>query len=244
MKSVFTLFATLGLALMTFIGGLAVVSVLMSAAEPSPRLGGSDVVSLWTNEPVRIDPAHNDFERLPGLQVASEVPPAGLPDARTASRSPAGSSDAVSDGAVSNVVFNGEGEDGMDTAIAPSINEAHLDWCSSRYRSYRPRDNSYTAYSGGRRECISPFPTHSAETVAAVDASVSPLPAGQDSFSDETFGEAAAQMEPQVEHASLEGVTGFVTADHAQSCFARYRSYTAEDNTYQPYGGGPRVQCE
>jgi hypothetical protein len=29
---------------------------------------------------------------------------------------------------------------------------------------------------------------------------------------------------------------------HASACYARYRSYRASDNTYQPYGG-PRRQC-
>lgn len=35
-----------------------------------------------------------------------------------------------------------------------------------------------------------------------------------------------------------------VSADHVAYCFDRYRSYRPEDNTYQPYGGGPRRQCE
>ncbi|MER9869926.1 BA14K family protein [Mesorhizobium sp. M0136] len=29
-----------------------------------------------------------------------------------------------------------------------------------------------------------------------------------------------------------------------QYCFSRYRSYRPADNTYQPYSGGPRSQCE
>jgi hypothetical protein len=31
-------------------------------------------------------------------------------------------------------------------------------------------------------------------------------------------------------------------SSHAQSCYNRYRSYRASDNTYQP-NSGPRVQC-
>ncbi|RWX78409.1 BA14K family protein [Neorhizobium lilium] len=31
---------------------------------------------------------------------------------------------------------------------------------------------------------------------------------------------------------------------HADWCFARYRSYRVEDNTYQPFSGGSRRQCE
>ncbi|TGV78178.1 BA14K family protein, partial [Mesorhizobium sp. M00.F.Ca.ET.158.01.1.1] len=35
-----------------------------------------------------------------------------------------------------------------------------------------------------------------------------------------------------------------LSADHVDSCFSRYRSYRPEDNSYQPYSGGPRRQCE
>ena len=34
---------------------------------------------------------------------------------------------------------------------------AHLDWCYSRYRSYRAYDNTYQPYGGPRRQCISPY---------------------------------------------------------------------------------------
>ena len=38
--------------------------------------------------------------------------------------------------------------------------------------------------------------------------------------------------------------TGFgLSDDHIDYCFSRYRSYRPEDNSYQPYGGGPRQQC-
>jgi len=35
-----------------------------------------------------------------------------------------------------------------------------------------------------------------------------------------------------------------ISSAQAQWCYARYRSYRVEDNTYQPYGGGPRRQCK
>ena len=35
----------------------------------------------------------------------------------------------------------------------------------------------------------------------------------------------------------------YAGSDHASYCFSRYRSYRPEDNTYQPFGGGPRQQC-
>lgn len=34
---------------------------------------------------------------------------------------------------------------------------AHVDWCYSRYRSYRAYDNSFQPYHGPRRACWSPY---------------------------------------------------------------------------------------
>jgi hypothetical protein len=34
---------------------------------------------------------------------------------------------------------------------------AHVEWCSDRYRSYRPSTNTWTSYSGRIRRCISPY---------------------------------------------------------------------------------------
>ena len=34
---------------------------------------------------------------------------------------------------------------------------SHEDWCFSRYRSYRSRDNTFQPYNGRRRQCISPY---------------------------------------------------------------------------------------
>lgn len=31
--------------------------------------------------------------------------------------------------------------------------------------------------------------------------------------------------------------------DHTRMCSERYKSYRFEDNTYQPFNGGPRRQC-
>lgn len=43
-------------------------------------------------------------------------------------------------------------------AISGQVDPArHADWCSDRYRSYRPADNTFQPYSGPRRSCNSPF---------------------------------------------------------------------------------------
>ncbi|WP_246687004.1 BA14K family protein [Mesorhizobium sp. B2-4-19] len=119
----------------------------------------------------------------------------------------------------------------ITSAVAPEAGEeqarlpaAHLSWCADRYRSYNPDDNSYMSYSGQQRPCVSPYLDTSAD-------------AGQ-----------AAQQPDEVSYveggAAPLAATADFSDDHVQSCFSRYRSYRPEDNSYQPYSGGPRRQCE
>ncbi|MBW6424608.1 BA14K family protein [Rhizobium sp. XQZ8] len=54
---------------------------------------------------------------------------------------------------------------------------------------------------------------------------------------------AAGQMPPaEAQPVTPQGAN--VDAAHAQFCYARYRSYRVEDNTYQPFDGSPRRQCQ
>ena len=77
------------------------------------------------------------------------------------------------------------------------------------------------SYSGQQRPCVSPYlETSAADQGAQQPAEVSYVGAG-----------------PLVATADL-------SDDHVESCFSRYRSYRPEDNSYQPYSGGPRRQCE
>ncbi len=36
-------------------------------------------------------------------------------------------------------------------------NNAHVNWCYNRYRSYRAYDNTFQPYNGPRRQCNSPY---------------------------------------------------------------------------------------
>lgn len=47
--------------------------------------------------------------------------------------------------------------------------------------------------------------------------------------------EAATAMQAQPE---------LLDPAHAEWCYGRYRSYRTEDNSYQPFGGGARQQCQ
>lgn len=90
--------------------------------------------------------------------------------------------------------------------------QEHEDWCKSRYRSYRSTDNSYISYRGQRKDCISPM---------------------SDLFADASLdGGEQERLASQVS-----GDSG----SNAARCRARYASYRAVDNTYQPFGGPRRV---
>lgn len=105
----------------------------------------------------------------------------------------------------------------VEADVAP-VSEEHIQWCRSRYRSYSEADDSYTSYSGESRPCISPYSEDAASTP---DAELMTASASTNS----------------------NAVYDSIGDQHVRECMNRYRSYRIEDNTYQPYGGGPRRQC-
>jgi hypothetical protein len=127
----------------------------------------------------------------------------------------------------------------VTAAIQPAADEqqtvpaGHVEWCASHYRSYRPIDNRYTSYSGQQRPCISPY-----LDAGAADR-VWPLPADADNYVEASD---AWPMDGDVPSDDTGGA--WLSPDHVDYCFSRYSSYRPEDNSYQPYLGGPRRQCE
>ena len=180
-----------------FVGGVAFAITYLSAETvpvQRPRLDASLELPTGVR---RIDVAQQDYERI---------------EERPAPEMIAAPSDVEAAASI-------EIDDISTAALPPqetTLNPEHVAWCHERYRSYRPDTNTYRAYSGDNRECISPF------------------------LADEIAIEAAAQSEFFNDATSA----GMPRLEHVESCFARYRSYRPEDNTYQPYGGGPRVPCE
>lgn len=249
MKVVLAILGGLSLSVVTFVGGLVAATAFFTAGEDKKKL--TDAPDLWTNHPVRVDVAKNDFERLPARtlrpQQAAAINAHALPDTDREVSVAVSEEDALGDEVIPGVDETVTGSISPDqappveVAKEPQLSEAHLEWCSSRYRSYRPRDNSYTPYSGGRKQCNSPFSGPSASSDGASGDKVSPPPLQEDSFPEEPTVEDS----PEIEQATAESrPSSYGTWEHAQSCFARYRSYRPEDNSYQPYGGGPRRQCE
>ncbi|MBX3582687.1 MAG: BA14K family protein [Rhizobiaceae bacterium] len=165
---------------------------------------------LWPSDPVRVDTRMQDFDRIerrpvlqPATQEEANEPQVGIDDTKTAS------------------------VDGIQTSEPVTQSYNHLTWCTHRYRSYQPSDNSYMSFSGFKRECISPF---------------SPATASTDD--DAVYLEASAAAASFDSLYQDEDSAAYPNSDHIESCFSRYRSYRPEDNSYQPYGGGPRQQCQ
>lgn len=190
---------------------------------------------LWTDKPIAIDRGAQALERLPALVASADVPaqdiPLGGEIAGIANAVPPQRSQSRDELAASRA-----GDPMMQSAAADGaieLSAAHVDWCFAQYRSYRIEDNSYQPFDATeRRECQSPH--EGAMPVAdasGMNNGASPIQTAPDTMAEQPM----ARQEPQMIAAS-----GNIDASW---CFAQYRSYRAEDNTYQPYDGGPRRQC-
>jgi len=206
-----------------YAGGL-LTAVFFLSADPTPVWKPSrDTGGLWTLEPVAVSEADRRLERLPARSAASSPI-----EARAGAMDGGVEIDPTPELAVDDIAPDTPVDGTMTTSLAddtrgpaseaePATNLAHAQWCADRYRSYRVDDNSYTSYSGRIRECVSPY---SGGTPASLEGETADVGAGPSSR-----------------------VADNLSARHIQSCFDRYRSYRPEDNTYQPYGGGPRLPC-
>lgn len=175
------------------IGAASVASLVLAEPTEAPVFKMTSGPDLWTAKPIRIETDRQNYERLPAAYSTYVTNPVPVKVAATKS-SPTPES-TVANAAVADF----------------QLPQAHLDWCSSRYRSYDPATNTYRSYSGQVRRCASRY------------------------ASDDVDGERTAQVNPRFAGYGMENL-------HAAWCAARYRSYRADDNTYQPYGG-PRRPC-
>lgn len=203
-----------------FAGGLVFATTMLSVEEEGKPGRSADVAELWTGAPRTVNRETQAFERAPGTNPVEEKPQVvamATPDELSIGRP----EPITGFGEDEEVVEEGSAWDaGADAAL-----QAHLDWCANRYRSYDPTRNTYRSYSGGNRECVSP---HLAEIRSAAADEVQPI-----QVADRGYTVIAA-----------EETSNGLSAAHVRECQSRYRSYRVSDNTYQPYGGGPRRQCD
>jgi hypothetical protein len=279
------------LTLIVFASGLAFATWLLAAKpvrQATPAIGVSE---LWTKDAQPVDQQKQNLERIPARQLAAA--PAKTGD-KTGEPAP-GQSIKTDSGAQTTALaapapaaaprlqplpdVSGPGQPTPDAGAAqrqatvdqqaePQLPVAHLQWCATRYRSYRPAENSYRSYGGELRPCISPYYDPGGDRTASTgqnDQADDQAAANdrQNATTDDWMSDDQAEMEgyapsrggyattyggppeeisPDAEAAQASGRA--VSGDHVDYCFSRYRSYDPQDNTYQPFDGGPRRQCE
>ena len=243
MKALLGIVSGFMLTLVVFGSGLAFATWLLAAKpvrQMTPAIGVSE---LWTKDARPIDPDQQQLERIPAKQGPSATID-GTADVKTASIvAPA---DAGTMPATDGKTATMSSTERPPQQASVELPAAHVEWCENRYRSYRPEENNYRSYSGELRPCISPY----LDAAASTEARQIDLPGVTDDQA-ETNGYATdgyATTYGLPDEAGPDELAGGedqqLSADHVDSCFSRYRSYRPEDNSYQPYDGGPRRQCE
>jgi hypothetical protein len=220
MKPLIKLLSASALAAGMVIGGVVLASAALAPEEAPHNFTGLDIRDLWTMKPVRIDRSAQNLERLPPRYASHVV--MTEPDTD------------VSDGSVQTAVAERDSEVAdIDILVTAAIDEStsgfgadtlppeHFSWCEARYRSYDPVRNAYRSFSGEIRPCDSPYQVEIMAELDEGDANVTTV--------------SADGSNP---------VAGMKNETHVMACMERYRSYRPSDNTYQPYGGGPRQPCQ
>lgn len=261
MKSLLAAVGGIALVMMIFAGGIAVGKTFFIEKPAAPPVLDLEAdTEVWTSEPRTVNTAAQDFERLPALDATSDVNTDGETQAAAMD---ARAGEAPADGALidrtttASIQPDDDAVTAYDAAIQPpddavqalddvmqpseeeagasaEMAAAHMDWCFSRYRSYRAEDDSYTSYSGESRRCESPY----SDALAEGDGGIMPVAGDAEASFGEISEASAAEYAAGPTASAVD-----MTIEHVEDCFRRYRSYRMEDNTYQPYGGGPRQQC-
>ena len=244
MKAILVLLSSLVFLVTILLSGAFFTAYVIAEPEPH-KFSHIDTPDLWTPKPVAVKTAAQSYERLPAAPAVASLPASDLNGSLPAKGQQALSLqssdvDHTMTGSVATEASAIE-EAALDSAEAPAgevVDTAQADWCYARYRSYRVEDNSYQPFSGGpRRQCEAPGMR--AQEAASVSPSNDPYATDMAELSGprgsvETFAAGAS-------HTSMNEVRG---GSHEDWCLARYRSYRAEDNSYQPFDGGPRRACQ
>jgi hypothetical protein len=215
MKPLLQLLGNLVFAVSTVVG-LFLVAAHFVGPKPEPhRFHSVYAAGLWTREPTRIDPETQNLERVPGPVVQQPAAAKPVRNPRVMRNEVASLDPAAgTDALVTGAVERSPlSTDPLNNVML----SAHMEWCSQRYRSFDAASNSYRSFSGRMKTCQSPYSTMPERVVSGAPAM------------EETAAVDIRQPAPG--------------DDHVQSCMRRYRSYNMADNTYQPFGGGPRRQC-
>lgn len=218
MRPVVTLLAASALAAGMVIGGVVLASTALAPEDNPHRFTGLDIKDLWTLKPPRIDRSAQNLERLPpgyASHVVMNQPTAQPALEATESLQP----DIGSEVGEIDILVTAAIDETLSAPASGTLSAEHIAWCEARYRSYDPTDNSYRSFSGSIRPCNSPYQI-------------------------DQMAEMADDAEVMNASATTTSDSPHVMEENVMACMQRYRSYRMSDNTYQPYGGGPRQTCE
>ncbi|NEJ74698.1 BA14K family protein [Rhizobium phaseoli] len=160
---------------------IAAASVASHVAADSEPHAFQDLAEpdLWTTQPVKVDPLQQPYERIaplyssyvtemPAVMTATAKPePAQLPKfsaehlawcaQRYRSFDPAANTYRSYRGEIRACSSPNQPDiAGADDGEGLKVNAKAAAWCASRYRSYRPEDNTYQPWDGPRRTCDVP----------------------------------------------------------------------------------------
>lgn len=233
MRAILTLVSTIACAVILLAAGLGIFAYASRDYEPH-HFAHMETPDLWTSKPTVVDPARQDYERVEGIEVAAYVAPTdGDVDTASFARSEERQVQAAAEGISDEADL---AENAATGAVQPDA--GHVDWCLARYRSYLVEDNSYQPYGGGpRRECVSP-------SIQAAEMQTAAGSFDADSREQvESISATSPRFASSEEQQTAEMRPAAPIAAHEAWCHERYRSYRAEDNSYQPFDGGPRRAC-
>jgi hypothetical protein len=251
-KAILLLLSGLCAAVVVFLGGLLVSAHVI--AEPAPhQFAHLDTPDLWTLQPVKIDQSKQAYERVPGPVLVADVPGSDAPKSLAIRKSLAFGPNAADPALTSSTDKAASDVPSVANAVKTvSVDTAQADWCFARYRSYRVEDNSYQPYAGGpRRQCEAPGMATSTQASSVAQVEAQPVSASGNegvttqnaAISSDRDQDASVQMSA-MNSADMSATHADISDTHAEWCMARYRSYRAGDNSYQPFDGGPRKSCQ
>jgi hypothetical protein len=153
MKIIAAVIASLLLSIVTFSFGVFGTILYLSAPEPGSLPGATGVSDLWTAEPTIVARKKPGLERVAAVQVI---------DVQSELSSPSKTTDDMTGGDRASV--NSELDGFVTSSIEDKevqtemiLSREHMQWCMSKYASYRTDDDAYQPYNGERRRCISPY---------------------------------------------------------------------------------------
>lgn len=230
MKTLAAVIAGLLLSITTFVAGLFVAFMFFTAGREPHRLDNQDAAVLWTSKPVSVSRDPSSFERLPARTALAEK------QERPAEKDTLAAEAAADNNRIDPVTTSAVEAAFPEEEVRPEQNIAHVDWCLRRYQSYDPDSDTYQPYSGRRRPCISPY-------LERGSASQGTIAGAGETRDDDGYAREDTDGQAVLEQAGLNDGQ-YLDEEHIRSCMRRYRSYDLQSNTYQPYDGGPRRQCQ